>query len=67
VIGDEKTTLDFGKFLFEHGWYAQPIRYPTVPHKKARIRLSVTAWLTQKQIEKALDVFDSAVKRFEII
>jgi len=67
VIGDEKTTLDFGKFLFEHGLYAQPIRYPTVPHKKARIRLSVTAWLTQKQIEKALDVFDSAVKRFEII
>jgi len=67
VIGDEKTTLDFGKFLFEHGLYAQPIRYPTVPHKKARIRLSVTAWLTQKQIERALDVFDSAVKRFEII
>ncbi len=67
IIGDEKTTLDFGKFLFEKGLYAQPIRYPTVPHKKARIRLSVTAWLTQKQIEKALDVFDSAVKRFEII
>jgi glycine C-acetyltransferase len=67
VIGDEKITLDFGKFLFEHGLYAQPIRYPTVPYKKARIRLSVTAWLTKNQIEKALTVFESAGKRFNII
>ncbi len=67
VIGDEKTTLNFGKFLFDHGLYAQPIRYPTVPHKKARIRLSVTAWLTQKQIDDSLGVFDSAGKRFGVI
>lgn len=67
VIGDEKTTLDFGKFLYGRGLYAQPIRYPTVPHKKARIRLSVTAWLTRKQIEDSLRIFDLAGKRFGII
>jgi len=64
IIGDEKTAMDFGKYLFQNGVYAQPIRYPTVPKNKARIRLSVTAWLTHKDIEKSLNVFDKGFKKF---
>jgi len=64
IIGDEKTAMDFGKFLFKNGVHAQPIRYPTVPKDQARIRLSVTAWLSRKDIEKSLEVFDCANKRF---
>jgi glycine C-acetyltransferase len=64
IIGDEKTAMDFGGYLFKNGVYAQPIRYPTVPKNKARIRLSVTAWLSRKDIEDSLDVFKLASKRF---
>jgi glycine C-acetyltransferase len=64
IIGKEKTTLDFGKYLFNHGIFAQPIRFPTVPKNQARIRISVTSWLTDSHIEKALDVFDSAGQKF---
>ncbi len=67
IIGREKTTLNFGKYLFDKGIYAQPIRFPTVPKNKARIRLSVTSWLTKKQIEDVLDVFESAGKKFKIL
>ena len=67
IIGREKTTLNFGKYLFDKGVYAQPIRFPTVPKNKARIRLSVTSWLTKKQIEGVLDVFESAGKKFKIL
>ena len=67
IIGKEKTALEFGKYLFEKGIFAQPIRYPTVGQNKARIRLSVTAWFVKDQIEKALDVFEMAGKRFKII
>ena len=67
IIGREKTTLNFGKYLFDKGVYAQPIRFPTVPKNKARIRLSVTSWLTKKQIESVLDVFESAGKKFKIL
>jgi len=67
IIGREKTTLNFGKYLFDNGIYAQPIRFPTVPKNKARIRLSVTSWLTKKQIEGVLDVFESAGKKFKIL
>jgi len=64
IIGDEKTAMDFGRYLFKNRVYAQPIRYPTVPKDKARIRLSVTAWLSQNDIENSLDVFERAYKKF---
>jgi glycine C-acetyltransferase len=64
IIGDEKTAMKFGEYLFQNGVHAQPIRYPTVSKNKARIRLSVTAWLSQKDIEKSLDVFNFAFKKF---
>ena len=67
IIGKEKTALEFGKYLFRNGIFAQPIRYPTVSRNKARIRLSVTAWFEKNQIEKALDVFEMAGKKFQII
>ena len=67
IIGNEKTALEFGKYLFKKGIYALPIRYPTVPKNKARIRISVTAWLTKNHIENALRVFELSAKKFGII
>ncbi len=64
VIGDEKSAMDFGKFLFNKGIFAQPIRYPTVPKNQARLRISVTAWLQDKHIERALEIFDKAYTKF---
>jgi len=66
IIGDEKTAMDFGRYLFKNGVHAQPIRYPTVPKDKARIRLSVTAWLSKMDIENSLKVFDVAFKKFNL-
>lgn len=66
IIGKEKTALEFGRFLFKNGIFAQPIRYPTVPVNKARIRISVTALLSKNNIKKALDVFELAAKKFKI-
>jgi len=67
IIGNEKTALEFGKYLFKNGIFAQPIRYPTVSKNKARIRLSVTAWFEKNQIKKVLDVFEMSGKKFKII
>ena len=66
IIGNEKTALEFGSYLYKNGIFAQPIRFPTVPKNKARIRISVTAWLSKKHIETALSVFDSAGKKFNL-
>lgn len=64
IVGSEKSTVDFGKFLFDNGIFVQPIRYPTVPMNQARLRISVTAWLKDKDIERALDIFQKAYVKF---
>ena len=64
VIGKEKTANEFGKFLFKNGVYTQPIRYPTVPKNQARCRVSVTAWLSEEDINKSLKVFEKGFQKF---
>ena len=44
--------------------FVQPIRYPTVPKNQARLRISVTAWLSDADIEKTLEVFEKAYMKF---
>lgn len=67
IIGDEKKTLEFGKFVYDNGVFAQPIRYPTVPKNMARLRISITAWLTKNHIDSALTVFERAAKKFQLV
>ncbi|NNM35529.1 MAG: aminotransferase class I/II-fold pyridoxal phosphate-dependent enzyme [Nitrosopumilus sp.] len=64
IIGDEKKAMEFGDYLFKNGIFAQPIRYPTVPKNQARLRISVTAWLSSTEIEKTLQIFDKAYTKF---
>ncbi len=64
VVGSEKKALEFGRFLSDNGIFAQPIRYPTVPKNQARLRISVTAWLSNTEIENALRIFEKGYKRF---
>jgi len=64
IIGSEKLTMQFGKFLFYNGVFVQPIRYPTVPKNQARLRISVTAWLSTANIQKALEIFEKAYPKF---
>ena len=64
IVGDEKKAMEFGKFLFKNGVFAQPIRYPTVPKNQARLRISVTAWLKNSDIEKSLKIFELGYKKF---
>ena len=64
IIGDEQDAMNLGEFLLKNGIFAQPIRYPTVKKNQARLRISVTAWLTQEDIEKSLQVFEKAKSKF---
>ncbi len=64
IVGNEKESMKLGEFLNTNGIFVQPIRYPTVPKNQARLRISVTAWLSSEEIEKSLFIFEKAFKRF---
>jgi len=55
IIGDNKRTMEFQKLLENDGIFVTGIRYPTV--KSARLRISVMATHTRKQLSKALHSF----------
>jgi len=63
----EKIAMEFGEYLFKNGIFAQPIRYPTVSRNHARIRISITARLTNEQIAKSLYVLENAKSKFHLI
>jgi len=57
-IGDIRKNCLVGKLLLENGIYTNPIMYPAVPLKDARIRMSIMATHTKEHLDKALNIFE---------
>lgn len=57
VIGDAQKAVIFAKRLQEKGIYAPAIRPPTVAIGESRIRLTVTADHSVREIDKLLESF----------
>ena len=64
LLGNEKTVMKFGEYLYKKGVYAQPIRYPTVPQNQSRVRLTVTSWFSEEDIKRSLEILSDAFKKF---
>ncbi|HFD6917940.1 glycine C-acetyltransferase [Enterococcus faecium] len=67
ILGDEKVTQTFSKKLIEHGIYAKPIVYPTVPLGTGRIRNMPTTEHTREMLDEAVAVYQKIGKEMEII
>ncbi|HZH72239.1 MAG TPA: aminotransferase class I/II-fold pyridoxal phosphate-dependent enzyme [Mariniphaga sp.] len=65
-IGDVQKNCEAGKMLLENGIYTNPIMYPAVSLKDARIRMSLMATHTKEQLDKTLNIFDFVNKKLEI-
>ena len=48
------------------GIFAQAIRYPTVKKNQARIRVSISGWLSEKEIELAIQILEKAKRKFKL-
>ena len=66
IIGNEKKVVEFSRFLMAKGIFAQAIRYPTVKKNQARIRISISGWLSEKEIELSIQVLEKAKKKFSL-
>jgi glycine C-acetyltransferase len=66
IIGNEKKAIEFSRFLMSEGIFAQAIRYPTVKKNQARIRVSISDWLSEKEIEIAIQILEKAKRKFKI-
>lgn len=51
-VGDESRALEISRGLWDAGFFVPAIRYPTVARGKARLRISISASHSRKQLEK---------------
>lgn len=59
MVGEEKAALDLSRSLLDKGFLVPAVRYPTVAKGKARLRVTVSAAHSEKDIEKFLETLKS--------
>ncbi|MCL6663914.1 glycine C-acetyltransferase [Paenibacillus amylolyticus] len=67
IIGDEVTTQQFSKRLYEEGVYAKAILFPTVPKGTGRIRNMPTAAHTKEMLDQVISVYEKVGKEMNLI
>ncbi len=67
MLFNAKLSQDFSRELYEHGIYAVGFFFPVVPKGQARIRTQLSAAHERHHLEKALEAFTRAGKKFDIL
>lgn len=65
-IGDIAKTLEAGRLLLQRGVYTNPIMYPAVAKKDARIRLNIMASHTFPQLDRVISAFKAINQELQI-
>lgn len=67
MLGDAHLAKTFSRRLFEEGVFAMAIGYPTVPKGQARIRVMISAMLSQEDLAYGLERFDRVGRELGVI
>ena len=67
MIYDDKISSLMSDYLLKKGIYVVGFSYPVVPKGLSRIRVQISSSHTKEQIEKAVNLFENAGKKFGII
>ena len=67
MIYDDKKASLIADYLLDNGIYVVGFSYPVVPKGLARIRVQISSAHTKNQIEKAVNLFEEAGKKFGVL
>lgn len=67
MIYDDKIASEMADYMYENGVYVVGFSYPVVPKGLARIRVQISSSHTKNQMDKAIDLFQKAGRKFKII
>ena len=67
MIYDDKIASLMSDYLLENGIYVVGFSFPVVPKGLARIRVQISSSHSKEQIEKAVNLFEKAGKKFGIL
>ena len=67
MLYEAETAQAFSRSLFDKGFFAMAIGFPTVPAGKARIRVMMTAAHTADDLDRALEAFGAIGRELGVI
>lgn len=67
MLGDASVAQEMSKNLLKAGVYVKGLWFPVVPKGEARLRVQISAALTKKNIDHALEAFETVGKKMKII
>ncbi len=66
-IGDDQKNMDITKELLQEGVYIATAIFPAVPKNESRLRATITASLSDEQIDYALDKIEKIGNKYNLI
>jgi glycine C-acetyltransferase len=67
IVGDDHKVKEMCRQLHEMDVYVNPVLYPAVAKKSARIRMSLMSTHTKAHLDKALNAMEEVGKEFSVI
>ena len=66
-MGEASVAQEMSKAMLKAGVYVKGLWFPVVPKGEARLRVQISAALSKKEIDRALDAFETVGKKRNII
>jgi len=67
MLGEAAVAQDMAAALLKAGVYIKGLWFPVVPRGEARLRAQISAALTKKDLDRALDAFERVGKKMKVI
>lgn len=67
MLGEASIAQDMSAELLKAGVYIKGLWFPVVPRGEARLRAQISADLTKKDLDNALDAFETVGKKMKVI
>ncbi len=67
MLGEAAIAQDMSAMMLKHGVFIKGLWFPVVPKGEARLRTQISAALSRKDIDDALNVFEKVGKKMKVI
>ncbi|MDR7017567.1 8-amino-7-oxononanoate synthase [Acinetobacter sp. 3657] len=55
IVGESQAAIEKAKYVQQQGFYAMPVRPPTVPQNSSRLRISLTSLVQKTELEQLVE------------
>lgn len=55
IVGESNAAIEKARYVQQQGFYAMPVRPPTVPQNSSRLRISLTCMVQKAELEKLVE------------